>query len=1116
MTPPAELLERALAAHGDTLYRFALLMGGDERAAEALLRDLVAAQVGAWHEAAPPAPPDEAELLAGLAVAARAAEARRTARRRPPPPPGPFALGRLPVDQRLALGLHLLLGYDAARSGRVLGVGQDAALAALTDAVRAVGPAAGHSLPDRISGDLCLPVRAALTDPSSGARHGAAVRGHLATCALCRSFDLAWSETLAAVEAQLRGALRERALPPALAARLIAMGRPARRSVSPTLRRTLPALAVLALIAALVLPGFLRAPVRVVERDEAAVVDPQQLLARAIERQTTVPANRGPVWHARYETLWFFDQNIYAPLTAEIWLDPQNPARHRLQLTHADGGAPYELQLGNGRSRLYYALDATYAPALYGNLPTRARAEGPALLVERLDSEGQERARDERLATGPWSIAPSYLRQAQSAADLRVLGRQRDRGRTVQILSFSGISPLGLPPDAPGATAERVTVLLALDIEDGLLRSATELAGPVGAEQVSRVTWRLVDEQWLATGQQIDAAFDVGRAWTGVGDFSETGVHQSADLAVPLIAANAVTDPARLFGDRSAAVSIWAPSRAPAGVDRALLLWSEAELYGGRPPQGIIYLGPGRRLVLAFNRSRPVEGEPVQAGDWSGDLRAGPTHRYSLNLSRPAGSADQGEVVAVDAFGFTRDELLEVVESMRPFDLDSLLAQADLFHSGPGDPEARSLLLGAVALALPPAGAALLIQGRQYTRHAPAGALRRDPYASPHYEGRGETALIDEWAFERDGPALFTELLGTEGGSSLTQLYFGKDTAWRYVQATDSGYRYGVIEVPMLFRLPGVAQIALELLATDGQANPASDGPVSWWSQEPSGRGGELRTYPGPDGGTVISRSEAAAGSPRYGWLLGDERGAGEPYLYDLQPETITTELAFARDGALRRVEVFAESAAGLRTLLQRYELLARAERPLADVPAAIRSDGGMPEAAFVVEYSDGRPRVPASIETSTLAEALGAAPGDVYLLAGAQPELVEQGSGQNAVDHGDVLENAVGRRLALRLSYMLAAGEGEQASVLRITQGPAGPFAAYLRARGGLPWASSEPVRLTIAGREVDGWTGAGEQGAYLAAELDGTLIVVESSARTFAERDLAALAGMRRAARP
>lgn len=180
-----------------------------------------------------------------------------------------------------------------------------------------------------------------------------------------------------------------------------------------------------------------------------------------------------------------FSDDLYAPLLAEIWLDPRLPGRHRLQLSHRDGGAPYELQVGDGVRRFSYALDVAYAPSVYGALPIRARPGSPALLDQSLDAAAQQRARDERLRSGPWMLAPNYLQQARVATDLRLLGRQREGQRTLQILSFSGITLLDWPEGATPA-AERVTVLLAIDPEEGLLYRITELVGPPDGVQVSR------------------------------------------------------------------------------------------------------------------------------------------------------------------------------------------------------------------------------------------------------------------------------------------------------------------------------------------------------------------------------------------------------------------------------------------------------------------------------------------------------------------------------------------------------------------------------------------------------------------------------------------------------
>lgn len=1111
MTPPAELLEQALTKSGDPLYRLALLLAGDEAGAERLLRASVAALVAAWRESPPAVPPGEPELLADLVAAARADEEQR-AKQRPARPRGqvafgPFALGRLPLEQRAALGLFLLFGYDGLRIAQVTGAEPAVARAALVDAVRALGPAAGHSLPDRVSGELCGPVRASLADPSAGSRHGAAVRGHLATCGLCRAFDQSWGEIVSAVEAQVRAALRERDLPAPLCERLLALARPPRRRISPSLRYALPPLAVLALIAALVLPGFLQAPVSVVQRDDSPPRDPQELLAQALDRQT-VPPDRGAIWYGRFETLWFFDEEVYAPLHAEVWLDPRNAARHRLQLTHAAGGAPYELQVGNGRDRLYYALDQAYVPALYGSLATRARDEQPALATIELEPAGQERALVERLATGPWQIGPSYLRQAQGASDLRVLGRQRDGGRTVQILSFSGVSPLGSPPDAPGATAERVTVLLAIDLEDGLLRTATELAGPAGAEQTSRVTWRITQESYLGTGQQIDAAFDVGQAWTGTGDFSDRGRDRVADVAVPLISKSSAGDPIWLVSGRTDPV--WMPSAPPPGVERAVLLWRRDEFETGSGPRGVIYLGQDRRLLLLFNLSRPLNGEPFDTDVWDGTLRPGPAHRYKLALERAPddqyaqySGVDQSAVVLIDAFGFSRDELREVVAGMRPADLASVAAQDALFAAGLGAPEARALLLdAALAETVPPAeNAAHLVRGRQTMRQGPQrDSVREDPYAQPYYL-LPAVAVVEEW---RTAPALGASLkrLSTPAGELVSQLAFGGDDGWQQFAETGILYRFSSQSVAPAYQLSEPATAAFEFLGVDAD---------------------RLSTERLADGTTRVTWVEEAAGSMRFGHLLGDASGDGQPYLFDLQPATIDTELDLAPDGLVTAMRIYAVGGGGRRTLVKSYEVSERSELPLADAPAALR-DGDVPDALYVADYrgNDGAPGSGYPIVTRTLTEALALAPGAVYLLGdGAALQQVEDGPLDSApaaagwFNNGEYLLGAISQRLAARYTYSVEpARAGDSPWQLRITQGPAGPLGAFLRVSGSPQWRFSESRRLEVAGRPVEAWYGEGD-GAQLILELGDTMLIVEADGVRFDEDVPAALATLRPAPR-
>ncbi len=1120
MTTPPELLEQSLDAFGDTLYRLALLAAGDEGRAAGLLRDL------AGQLAAPDAPPlalDEPDLIARLVAVARADEERAARSRAAAKTPraaranlfAPFALHHLPLEQRLALGLHLLLGYDGARLGRALASEPAAARAALIEGARALGPAAGVALTDRVSGEQCAGVREILADPGAGLRHSAAVRGHLAGCGPCRAFDQAWVVILQQVEAALRGALRERTLPTPLRERMLALAAPTRARRAPSWRLTRLALApaaVLALIVAMVLPGFMREPVSVVERDPGPPVDAQALITKSLARHSA-PPERGGVWHGRYETLWYFNDDVYAPIRADVWLDASNPARHRLQLAHRDGGAPYELQIGDGVRRLAYALDAAYAPALYGSLPTDARVEAPALLEQPLDAAGQQRARDERLRSGPWSLPPAYLLQAQQAGDLRLLGRQRDGGRVVQILSFSGVSPLGLPIDAPGATAERVTVLLALDSEDGLLRSATELAGPAGTAQTGRVTWRLVEEQWLSGFEQSSAAFDIERAWTGIGDFSEAKRAISADVAMPLVATRAVGDPAGLLS--RGGLPFWMPASAPPGVERALLLWGERDRQLGDGPRGLVYLGEGRRLIVTFNSSSVLAGERFAIGPWQVSLRPGRGQRYAAFITRterapgPAerGLFDASANMLIDAVGFTRAELEELIAGMAPFDLAALEAQEGLFVSTvAGNPARLALLAAAYGLAQPPAGQASHLTSRWFVRQAPDSVdLRRDPYHQPFYEGRPQVIAAEEWqAGAGDALAFYVETRNPVGGEALERRYTDGKRYWRYLAPADALESWPPTFSPYTIRLPRLAGAALDLLNQPG----------------------ELALERLPGGSSLVRHSEAARTSPRYGQSV-LELGPAEPHLFDLEPITMTTELELSPTGEAVALRVYAEGLEGARrtrNLVESYELVSRELVPVAETPVDLR-EGAPPAAAFVREFGfEQRSTQDMILQREEFNQALGwvdvplyvPAEGAAVLLAVEEGALTQPGVEVSYADAShDTLREAIARRLAMRLSYRAPAGEYTPASYdISITQGPAGPLTAFLRSSHVVPWDASEPISLTVAGNEVEAWYGTGAR-SYVIVDLGATLLLIDS-ARPIDDPELRAIiAGLQQAPR-
>lgn len=660
MQAPAPPAEQLFIVYGDELYRYTLALVGSEQRALILLRRLAADL--------PTSLPDLPLLLQRLLQIARRSGPIPVRRWWPKSALeltfGPFVLQSLPIEQRALLLAFLLFGCQGEQLATLLATPPELARATLVDAVRRLGPAAGLTLTDQVSDEQCLSIRALVADQNLGSRQSGAVRGHLAVCTHCRAFDHAWIGITQAVEAALRAVLRERFVPASLVAKTTSTG-----PHLPLLGVVLVPVVVLGLIAALILPDRNRDQVRVVALATSEPIAPRELIDQALARHMHPPERDG-IWHARYETLWYFSDDLYAPLLAEIWLDPRLPGRHRLQLSHRDGGAPYELQVGDGVRRLSYALDAVYAASIYGALPIRARPGSPALLDQSLDAAAQQRARDERLRSGPWMLVPTYLQQARTATDLRLLGRQREGQRTLQILSFSGITPFAWP-DAATPEADRVTVLLAIDPEEGLLYRITELVGPVGGVQVSRTIWRLLTQDWLSGSEQMRTTFVIERAWSGVGEFSEASLSASADFALPLIAARTLADPALLL--EPGAASIWLPVRPPPGIDRALLIWPNADLETASQPESLIYLGSARRLIVIFRQFAP-QGARLE-GAWQVALQPGRFGHYSATLTHTTTSA----ALQIESWGFTRAELLELIASLRPVSSTSILAQADIF-----------------------------------------------------------------------------------------------------------------------------------------------------------------------------------------------------------------------------------------------------------------------------------------------------------------------------------------------------------------------------------------------------------------------------------------------------
>lgn len=648
---------------GNVAYSFALALTPDERTAQRLLQQWVRTL-----REQPPAVWRDDELITRLYRLALSKYADQPRERRPAPPTASILgpLRTLPLDQRMAVLAYSLLSADYARLAAMLNTSVDAALEIFKQAITALAPALGHHLTQQIQSDVCVTVRQALINPTQHLQLFETVRRHLSICTHCRLFDREWQAVTHELTATLRRIRDNQPLPTRLLNRLL------KSATAPRQRLTqwslmIPPIVLIVLILTLILPGLLRTPFTVVTTGATEPgITAGELVVRALAHGG-LPAPEGPpIWYARYQTIWYFNNRTIAPLFAEIWHDRDNPARHRLQLRHIEGGAPYEFQLGDGTRRFYYALDGSYAPTLYGDLPIRAAPNEPELVMSLLSAEQQQAAFLARLQTGPWAIVPMYLRQAAEAPDLRLLGQQRIGNRLAYIVSFRGISPLDLPPE----TAESVLVLMAISGQDGHVLSITELVGPSGSTQTSRVVWRLAEFNWLVSSEQIRDAFTFERAWNGRAETEGLAPQPLVDPGWPLLRAN-IIEPAQLAHVSEQFVL---PATLPVGIEQAVLLWLR-----GSTINGVLYTGFNKRLILTFDRVPDIDSAvPAEVIDrWQVRIEPVRGQRYRVAIEPDSAPGTAGIRMALDAQGFTIDELRAIIASLQPvYQIDLTTQQA--------------------------------------------------------------------------------------------------------------------------------------------------------------------------------------------------------------------------------------------------------------------------------------------------------------------------------------------------------------------------------------------------------------------------------------------------------
>ncbi len=1095
------MLERALQHHGDNLYRLALLLTPDAAAADAALlrmaRQLTvfpgdqaeeATLLAALIAALPPEPRSVRRLPAWASADSHRPEARLLA-----------AIARLPRQQRLALALAIVQPGTANETVQERTTEQREAFrdALLALAQAADQPNLAAAMLDQNAPDECRAARTALALDDPALHHNPAVRGHLALCDDCRAVSQSWQLVASRTEDALRTALRLMHMPEPLVQHMIAATQPKHptplRSVliSPWTRRALLPIVVLLVIAALIWPRSDPNP-SPVTRTGAAPADLRTLVQTAQTNLYTTPATG--IWHSRYVLRWTFADGSYAPLIGDLWTDSQS-GRSRIQLTHESGGGPYEFMLGDGKALLWYATTPAYGESVYPLFfdPRRARVQLT------LDQANQKQAIANRLRSGAWALPEAYLRQAVTS-ELQSWGRQASSdGTQLEVVGFTGVSALASQPNVPGGPADRITILLLINPNDGRLQEIRELIGPTGGDQISRTTWNNLGAEQITNEASAERVFQLRSAWNGTGIFprdAEPGMQPRLPLLDP---ATFVSPAFAIEYPRLASTEF--PAAPPPGAEYAAFI-----TVNDADSQAVIYVGGGRSITIlgqpdnvanqaSFSTDGPIE-QATLAGR-SALIRRNSADSYSV-LLRPAPNTRRRSLLQVQAHGYTHDELLAVLQTLGPLTVDRYQAQIGLFAAKAIDSQAQALLLNALA-ATPKleAGQARHVVARIYMRQNTTPEDLPDPYHLPAYGGRPPDVISERWTIGADSP----EPHPNNNTNAITQTD-GIRIFTRISNGSGQVYQTSYSDAARVWRYYTARQTVEQI---DPENNRYRDDPARSIALRMLTCGGRLASIPGGQAITYTENdwlNQQACVRWGYGsstWVQQLPRWSSDrpfsvddtPYLADLISEPqITTFIQLDKGGRINTIETRLGTALdGM--LIESWQLERDEIIPIAQMPPELTRTP--PAVLFEIPAERSTPPRPIIFQPTTITESLQLIRSPL-LVPPASTETSWFASrsigrgGPPFTNAATPFDEALWRGMAIQLEVQINNRTTSKRETQYIYQGAAHTFGDLLRANA--TWQGSSPTTVALGEQELPGWQVITSRGVWVLVEVQGSLI--------------------------
>jgi len=811
-------------------------------------------------------------------------------------------------------------------------------------------------------------------------------------------------------------------------------------------------------------------------------VDAHTLVQNALDAWTTMPISG--TLHRR---VWAVDERPIARdqvHTTEVWLASDKP-QYRVETTR--DGTLIEWHVVDTKAQLHTASDVPFNMChwSYGPGVGAARAQ-----TFRVPSDQVRAVRDERLRSGSYGEGYRMLHRALQAPNLRSYGVRNEHDRVLVTLGFRD-----------EATTPTRTVLLLLDGRTHELQTVRELVGDA-AQTTARDLWRLEAEETLPA---VPAALPPSEREAIVAD-------DIIDPACPGLVRDYVISLRRMAATGYAQIQI--PVPLPNNVVQAALVSSVPDAGGDyndvynaqlvlRSATGWLHIRPSqgsdpnssapdqveRGAWVVHFRNEDNVGRPIVATVWQNEQRDPST-----------GMHYDGQAYDIEASGWTRDQVLDVVDRLRPLDERTWPALAPKFldpHPLPAD-VVQVLIDAQQALRTQPDGTVHVTMNAT-ARTGPQQGERADPYHVPSSITSPDAWTVEQWATvgggtvqrfkqvatHEDGALLFARLLSpTQSG-----LYIAQES-WTYQSSQDNLGPYGYGE-----QMLGV-DFARPLLAWDAPITMTTDGNL--WHFE--------QTLPGNAGGLMSSGF--------WSELIRNEALVNNSTMYDLPPGEFVLRVSFDRAQLLpRHWEAIHREPSGAETVLHTIAL--RDWRPLpTPLPDAFWSMPALPPDTFLTE-ADG-PTYRRMTPLATVGGPLSLVPPKRALVWSANSGLETRNDTPYRIppqtdaeawlyDPWSLRDVTQLQNMGLVRTTVYHVGDSNRSITVR--QGPRTLLRAVLRQSGGFfnaPYSSSSPestqqseqVQVTIANEQYDAWLLRGATGATLIVEIDDMLVHITGPA--------------------